>query len=150
MRKDHIEQKRFAVAMGLLQALEIPLDVSRYLMEKDRQERVLVVLVTVAEAFDLKRLMLEQKRSGDLLFDILPKENLYALLCRDTDIEGGFQMIKRLKRHLDLSHIESFIVEIEVRKSYAGGSRDIIYRLFELFVNACETERKEIFFYSLH
>ena len=154
MRKNeeryYIKQKHLKLALRLLEELEKPLEVLHFLMQRDEIGDLVIVLLSAPGGFDLKRMLEEQKRESDLMFELLPEENLYAVLCQNTDIEGGFQMAKRLKRHLDLAQQESIIVELEIHKSVHYESKDILFKLFDLYVDAYDAKKNEIVFYSLH
>ena len=139
-----------ALAAKLLDKLSTTVEIVYYLMNR-REERSFVVMLVTAENVDVEKILAEQKRNTDILFEIDRDESIYAIICQDTKIDGGYHFGERVMRHMKINEAESpYCVELEVRTT-THDIKYIIFKLMEEFIKAREEKRSgEIVFKTLY
>jgi len=142
--------REIALAVKLEQALLATIEMIDYLMEHEKTEAYVIMLVSAFDV-DLKGLLLEQKRETDMLFEIDSERSIYAVLCQGTKIDGGYHFAQRLMRHLKLDQAkEPYCVQLEIRKS-GYMVKDVVFRLIDLCLQAKEQKRVgEIVLQTIH
>ena len=139
-----------ALAAKLLEKLSTTVEIIYYLMNR-REERSFVVMLVTAENLDLEKILVEQKRNTDILFEINKDESIYAIICQDTKIDGGYHFGERVMRHMKIKEAEDpYCIELEVRTT-THDIKYIIFKLMEEFIKAREEKRSgEIVFKTLY
>ena len=138
------------LALSVLNKLEKPLELLYYLMKREN-ERPLVLMLLSADGVELEVLLETEKRDTDLLFEIDKENNLYALICQETKIDGGYRFAERFHRTLETQNATNvYSVEIEVC-STRYEIKEVVFKLIETYMKAINEEREgEIIFHSLH
>ena len=129
-QRDHIRftGDDIALAAKMLDKLTSTIDIMYYLMERG-EERAFVVMLVTAENIDVKKSLAEEKRTTDILFKIDKKESLYAIICQDTKIDGGYHFADRVVRNMLLSKGKNiYCTQLEVRTT----THNIKYVIFEM------------------
>ncbi len=139
-----------ALASKMLDELSTTIEMVYYLMNRG-EERSFVVMLVTADACDVSDILKEQKRNTDILFELDPENAIYAIICQDTKIDGGYHFGERVMRHLKLNEAKDpYCIELEVRNT-TYDIKYIIFRLMEMFLQSKEEERSgEIVFKTLH
>jgi hypothetical protein len=139
-----------SLAAKLLEKLTTTVEIIYYLMNR-REERSFVVMLVTAENIDVKNILAEQKRNTDILFEIDKEDSIYAIICQDTKIDGGYHFGERVMRHMKLKEARSpYCVELEVRTT-THDIKYIIFKLMEEFIKARDEKRSgEIIFKTLY
>ena len=85
------------------------------------------------------------------MFEIGAEEKLYALICQDTKIDGGYHFADRLVRKtIEGGGEEVYCVELEIRTT-VHKIRYLIYRLMELFIQTRQNKQTgEVIFKALN
>jgi hypothetical protein len=137
------------LALTVLEKLEKPLELLYYLMKREH-ERPFVIMLLSARKVELERLIELEKRDTDLLFEIDKDHALYALICQETKIDGGYRFAERFHRTLESKNAEHiYSVEIEVGSSKYE-IKEVVFKLIETYMKAINEEREgEIIFHSL-
>ena len=137
------------LALTVLERLEKPLELLYYLMKREH-ERPFVIMLLSARKVELERLIELEKRDTDLLFEIDKDHALYALICQETKIDGGYRFAERFHRTLESENAENiYSVEIEVG-STRYEIKEVVFKLIETYMKAISEEREgEIIFHSL-
>ncbi len=135
----------------MLDKLSSTIDIMYFLMERREERGFVAMLISAKGIDDMEGLIRQQKRETDILFEIDPDNNLYALVCQDTKIDGGYHFAERLmKKSMEEGGSEVYCTELEVR-STSYKIRYIIYRLMELFIETKEKEQAgEVVFKALN
>ena len=135
---------------SMLEKLSSTIDIMYFLMER-QEERGFVSMLVSAKNIDLKRLIEKEKRDTDIMFEISEEEKLYAIICQDTKIDGGYHFAERLlKKILEGKGEEVYCIEFEIR-SVSHKIKYIIYRLMELYLQTKQAKIKsEIVFKTLN
>ncbi|WP_295420602.1 hypothetical protein [Sulfurovum sp.] len=143
------DEKGIKLALAILDKLEKPLELLYYLMKRER-DRTFVIMLLSADEMELENLIKAEKRDSDLLFEIDKENNLYALICQETKIDGGYRFAERFHRALEHKKIKnSYSVEIEVG-SPRHEIKEVIFKLIETYMKAVNDEREgEIIYHSL-
>jgi hypothetical protein len=139
-----------ALTAKMLDKLSTTIEIVYYLMNRG-EERSFVVMMVTAEECDVGSILQEQKRNTDILFELNKEENIYAIICQDTKIDGGYHFGERVMRHLKLSEAKDpYCIELEVRNT-TYDIKFIIFKLMEMFIQTKEEERSgEVVFKALH
>jgi KaiC/GvpD/RAD55 family RecA-like ATPase len=139
-----------SLAAKLLDKLTTTVEIIYYLMNR-REERSFVVMLVTAENIAVQNILVEQKRDTDILFEIDKEESIYAIICQDTKIDGGYHFGERVMRHMKLNEAKMpYCVELEVRTT-THDIKYIIFKLMEEFIKARDEKRSgEIIFKTLY
>ena len=139
-----------SLAATLLEKISTTVEILYYLMNR-REERSFVVMLVTAENAEVGKILNEQKRNTDILFEIDKEASTYAVICQDTKIDGGYHFGERVMRHLKLQDAdEPYCVELEVRTT-THDIKYIIFKLMEEFIEARQHKHfGEIIFKTLY
>ena len=144
-----ITEKVFKQLTNLLDQLGNSIELLYYLMNINQEKSFVAALIS-ADEIDLEAMIMQQKRKTDILFEIDKKKNLYALLCQDTRLEGGYYFIKRLVETAQKEGGKNvYCSEVDVPNTHHP-IHEIIFRLLNMY-NRVKSEKADgkISFYSL-
>jgi len=152
LQKDHIrfDANDISLAAKLVDALGTTIDIMYYLMERG-EERAFVVMLITGQSIDLKTLLIKEKRNTDILFEIDKEASLYAIICQDTKIDGGYHFADRVVRNM-ISHKSEdiYCTQLEVRTT-AHNIKYVVFKLIETYIKAKQDKKQsEIVFRTLH
>ena len=138
------------LALSIMDKMEKPIELMYYLMEREHEKPFVIILIS-AEDIELASLIRTEKRDTDLLFKIDEGENLFALICQETKVDGGYRFAERLLRSLVLNNAHTiYCTEMEIR-STKYDIKEVIFKSIESYISAKkEKKEKEIIFRSLH
>lgn len=138
------------LAANLIDKLTSTMEVVYYLMERGDETSFVLVLLS-AENVEMEKLLTNQKRATDILFEIEAESNLYAVICQDTKIDGGYHFANRVVGDIKLLEgRENYCAELEVR-STAYDIKYVIFKLLETYNQAREEKKAgEIIFKTLN
>ena len=134
----------------MLEKMSSTIDIMFFLMERKEENNFVAMLVS-AQSIDLKDLIEKEKRDTDIMFEIDAEEPLYAIICQDTKIDGGYHFSERLVRNAVTSGGEQvYCTDLEVRTT-SHKIKYIIYRLMELYLQTKQAKKHgEIVFKTLN
>jgi hypothetical protein len=143
-------EKEIKLATSMVKQIEDSLDLMFYFMERSRDNSFVLMLMT-AENVDLKPLLEAEKRNTDIVYDINSEENVCAMICQETKVEGGYRFAERIIRNLVLDKGEDiYCSEIEVRTTKYS-AKDVIFSVLDGFVRARQEKKSgEIIFKSVY
>ncbi len=143
-------EKEIHLTVSMIRQLEDVLDLMFYLMDRSTENTFVLMLIT-AEKVDLKGVLEKEKRNTDIVYEINKEENVYAMICQETKVDGAYRFVERLIKHLNSEKGEDiYCSEIEVRTTKFS-AKDIIFRVVDGFVKARLAERSgEIVFKSIY
>jgi len=126
------------------------IEIVYYCMDHGEKSSIVVMLLT-AEELDLYKLLKKEKRDTDILVEIDKNESLYAIICQDTQIDGGYHFAERILNSMkDADAKDIYCSALEVRTT-RDDIRYIIFKLTEIFVKSRrEGISGEIIFKSLN
>jgi len=147
--KLRLNEDAIRLSLSVLKKMEKPIELMYYLMEHE-DERPFVIMLISAKNVKLEKVLRKEKRDTDLLLNIKKKDNLYALICQETKVDGAYNFSKRL---IDSIHkhngSEIYCTETEIRSAHYGVN-EIIFKSVESYVSAKKDKRmNEIIFRSL-
>jgi len=152
MRRDHIrfDGNDISLAATMVDKLASTIDIMYYLMERG-EERAFVIMLVSAENIDVETLLEKEKRNTDILFEIDKEASLYAIICQDTKIDGGYHFAERVVRNMLLHKSEDiYCAELEVRTT-AHNIKYVVFKLIETYIKAKQNKKEgEIIFKSLN
>jgi len=143
-------EKEICLATNMIKELKDALELMFYLMNH-RTENSFVLMLITAENIDLKKIIKDEKRNTDILYDIDKEECICAVICQETKVDGGYRFAERIIRNIRLNEgIDIYCSEIEVRTTKYS-PKDIIFRVVDGFVEARQKEKSgEIVFKSVY
>jgi recombinational DNA repair protein RecR len=138
------------LAAKMLDQLTSTIDIVYYLLNRG-DERSFVVMLLSAKNVDMNMILKEQKRNTDILFEIDKEASIYAIVCQDTKIDGGYHFAERVLQSLISNKAdEIYCTQLEVRTT----TYDIKYIIFKLIENyikiKADKRESEIVFKTLH
>lgn len=142
--------KEIQLAVKLLDELQTTIDIVYYLMEQEKEQAFVLMMLT-AQDVDLNTLLNNEKRDTDILFEIDKDEPIYVMLCQDTKVDGGYHFAERVIRNIQLDEgKEIYCTELEVRATHYS-PKHIVLKLLETFVKSRQLNKSnEIVFRSLN
>ena len=138
------------LALSVIEQLEKPIELMYYLMDRENEKPFVIMLIS-ANDVALDDLLIKQKRDTDLLFEINDNKNLYAIICQETKVDGGYRFAERILRSLvEDNASDVYCTEIEVR-STRYDKKEVIFKAIESYIRSVkEVKEGEIIFRSLH
>ena len=139
-----------ALAAKMLNILSNTIDIVYYLMDRG-DERSFVVMLVSAENIDLHALLDMEKRDTDILFEIDEEASVYAVICQDTKIDGGYHFAERVLQHMKEENAEEiYCTELEVRTT-THNIKYVIFKVLETFIKSKVDGRSgEVIFKSIN
>ncbi len=139
-----------SLAAKMVDKLTGTIDIMYYLMGRG-EARAFVVMIVTAQNIDLKTLLEKEKRNTDILFDIDEAESLYAIICQDTKIDGGYHFADRVVRNMILDKGDDiYCTELEIRTT-THDIKYVVLKLIETFIKSKQDKKQgEIVFRTLH
>ena len=134
----------------MVDKLTSTIDIMYYLMNRG-EERAFVVMLVSAQNIDVKTLLTKEKRNTDILFEIDEAESLYAIICQNTKIDGGYYFAERVLRNMILDKGEDiYCTQLEVRTT-THDIKYVILKLIEIFIESKQDKKQgEIVFRALN
>ena len=152
MQRDHIRFNgdEISLAAKMVDKLTSTIDIMYYLMNRG-EERAFVVMLVSAQNIDVKTLLTKEKRNTDILFEIDEAESLYAIICQNTKIDGGYYFAERVLRNMILDKGEDiYCTQLEVRTT-THDIKYVILKLIEIFIESKQDKKQgEIVFRALN
>ena len=138
------------LTITLMEKLKNAIDIVYYLMDHQDEDEFVLLLMN-AENVDLEILLEEAKRDSDILFEIDKEKSIYAMLCQDTKVDGGYRFAERIIRNIvSKDGTGIYCAELEVR-STSYDLKDVILKLVETFIKAKQDGKSgEIIYKSLN
>jgi len=135
---------------NMVDKLTTTIDIMYYLMERG-EERAFVIMLVSAQNIDMHALLTKEKRNTDILFEIDKEASVYAIVCQDTKIDGGYHFADRVVRSLLLNKGESvYCTQLEVTRT-THNIKYVIFKLIEIFVKTKQDKKHgEVVFKTLH
>ena len=138
------------LAAKILEKLSGTMDIVYYLMNRG-DGRSFVLMLVSAKDIDMGTLLEKEKRDTDILFEIDKEDSLYALVCQDTKIDGGYYFAERLLHHMQLDNAtDIYCTDLEIRTTNHE-MKFVILKLIETYMKSKQDGRSnEIVFKSLN
>ena len=138
------------LTITLMEKLKNAIDIVYYLMDHQDEDEFVLLLMN-AENVELEMLLEEAKRDSDILFEIDKEKSIYAMLCQDTKVDGGYRFAERIIRNvISKDGTDIYCAELEVR-STSYNLKDVILKLVETFIKAKQDGKSgEIIYKSLN
>ena len=143
-------ESEIKLALSVMDKMEKPIELMYYLMEREHEKPFVIILIS-AKDIELGSLLKSEKRDTDLLFEIEETKSLFALICQETRVDGGYRFAERLLRSVVSNNGHSvYCTEMEVRSTkYA--IKEVIFKSIESYITALkENKESEIVFRSLN
>lgn len=122
------------LAVKMIDELSTPMEVLYYLLDHRRINSFVFILVS-ANDIDTYKVLQKQKRNTDLLFKIDEGESLYALLCQETKVDGGYMFAERIIRSLAQDKASSIYCTVLEVRTNRYQIKDIIFKGLESYLN---------------
>ena len=130
-------EKEIKLTVNMVKELEIPLELMFYLMDRSAENTFVLMLLT-AEDIALKALLENEKRNTDIVYNVYPEENVYAMICQETKVDGGYRFAERVIRKIKAEEGKDiYCSELEVNNSKYT-PKDVVFRVLDGFTKARE------------
>jgi len=138
------------LTITLMEKLTNAVDIVYYLMDH-QDEDTFVLLLMKAQNVELEMLLEAEKRESDILFEIDKEKSIYAMLCQDTKVDGGYRFAERIIGNITSNKgTDIYCAELEVRSTNYK-MRGVILKLVETFIKAQQEGKSgEIIYKSLN
>ena len=143
-KRGHIEysEKELLLGLKIMDRLEKVTDMMLYFL--DRQHIKFTYILICAADEDFETFLQEEKRDTDILVPIDEKQTLYAIVCQETDIEGGYRFAERLIRSLNVERRRECVdCTVLTVSSTRYSTQQIIFRLLESYLALSKKESAE-------
>ncbi len=138
------------LAVKIVDNISSTLEIMYYLMEHEEGQSFVIMLIS-AQNIDLQTLLEEERRDTDILFEIDKENSVYAIICQDTKIDGGYHFAERVVGNIIVNKGEDvYCAEQEVRATHHN-IKYVVLKLTEAFIKAKQDKKHgEIVFRTLH
>ena len=143
-KRGHIaySEKELLLGLNMIDRLEKITDMMLYFL--DRQHIKFTYILMCASDENFESFLREEKRDTDILVPIDEKQTLYAIVCQETDIEGGYRFAERIIRLLDIEkHHECLHCSVLTVSSTHYSTQQIIFHLLESYLALSKKEPAE-------
>ena len=138
------------LTITLMEKLKNAIDIVYYLIDHHDEDEFVLLLMN-AQNIELGILLEEAKRDSDILFEIDKEKSIYAMLCQDTKVDGGYRFAERIISDIvSKDGTDIYCAELEVRSTNYK-LRDVMLKLVETFIKTQkEGKSGEIVYKSLN
>ena len=136
-------EKELLLGLKMMERLEKITDMMLFLL-KHRNLYFSYILISANEK-NLKTTLRQEKRETDLLMPIDTNMNLYAIICQETKIEGGYRFSERLIRTLEVeggSEHKHHCVVLTV-SSLTHSFREIVFHLLDIYISQQNDKKRQ-------
>ena len=138
------------LTVALMEKLKNAIDIVYYLMDHKDADTFVLMLIN-AKNVELGTLLEKEKRDSDIFFEIDKDKSIYAMLCQDTKVDGGYRFAERIIGNIvSEDGTDIYFAELEVRTT-TYQLRDVMLKLVETFIKSQhEGKSGEIIYKSLN
>jgi len=128
-------EKEVEIAVEMQKELGAEIDMLLYMLDKTQTKFTIIVIK--AEYDDLYEYILNTKRDSDILKVIDAKYGIFAIICQDTTVDGGYMFANRvvttLTNEKEVKDVTCIALEVRTNRYDV---RDIVYKAFQLYIHA--------------
>jgi len=139
-----------SLAAKMLDKISTTIDIIYYLMTRG-EERSFVIMLLSTKYENTAEMLEKEKRDTDILFEIDSCDGIYAIICQDTKVDGGYKFAERIMKKLRENDAKDiYLTELEVRTTKYD-IKYVVFKLIEMHVKSkIAKKEQEIVFGSLH
>jgi hypothetical protein len=139
-----------SLAAKMLDKISTTMDIIYYLMTRG-EERAFVIILLSTKCKKTTEMLKNEKRDTDILFEIDGGNGIYAIICQDTKVDGGYRFAERIMKKLRENDAkDTYLTELEVRTTEYD-IKYVIFKLIEMHIKSkIAKKEQEIVFNSLH
>jgi len=142
--------KEINMAIHMKKELEDVLDIMFYLMQNSRENTFVTILIS-AKNIALKEVLEKEKRDTDLVYDIDKDESICAMICQETEVDGGYHFAQRIIENITAVEGKEIYCSVLEVKTNKYSAKDIIFRTLNTYLKARHEEKSgQIIFKSLY
>lgn len=128
------------LALKIVKDLEQVVELMYHMMEHEGSDAFVLMLIT-AKDIELKLLLDNQKRKTDMLFEIDKDKALYAMLCQDTQVDGGYHFGERLIKSItSIKGNTIYCSALEVRSTKMT-PKSVFFKLIEMLIKSKQEKK---------
>jgi len=130
-----VRYDEWAMKLGVefYQHSEVPMRLLYHLMKGKRLHSFSAIMLQ-SDLEDFGEFLKTHKRKTDLLYDVSPREGIYALLCQETQVDGGYYFMQRLKGLMEQAKGPGLTAAIVGVESTIYPVQDLIFIVLDDFV----------------
>ncbi len=126
-------ERELQLGLKMIDKLEKITEMMLYFLDRERVKFTYILLCADDENFE--SFLNKEKRDTDLLIPIDEEKTLYAIVCQETDIEGGYRFAERIIRLLEIDmHRECLHCNVMTVSSTHYNAQAIIFHLLEAYL----------------
>ena len=138
------DEEIFKIGIKLYEIFDVPMDIV-YHMLKNGKIKSFSAIILQSDVDDFETFLKKTKRKTDYLFPIDKEKRIFAMLCQETQVDGGFYFIKRLNNVMKSGEggeeITAAIVGVE---STHYSVRDLIFFMLDTYLKVLNDEENNI------
>ncbi len=125
-----------------------PFDLFYHMLKTGRLQSFSVILLR-SESKDFAEFLRVNKRKTDVLYGVEGEDNLYVLLCQETQVDGGFYFMKRLAKVLEEGEKPPFKAVIIGVENTRYEIEELLFFIVDTYLKLDEYPEKEFVYRSV-
>lgn len=125
-----------------------PFDLFYHMLKTERLQSFSVILLR-SEIDDFFEFLHENKRKTDVLYRVEGVDDLYILLCQETQVDGGFYFMKRLAKIVEESGETPFKAAIVGVENTRYGIDELLFYIIDTYLKLEENPEENFVFRSV-
>ncbi len=121
------------LGINILNQVNMPLRFLYQIFEENNRDPFAIMLISALHT-DLGELVRAQKRESDMLFEVDKGENIYAIICQDTKVDGGYYLINRLSRYIYGDQGSDFIATVVEIVNTDHRPEEVVLKLLDTYL----------------
>jgi hypothetical protein len=129
------------LGINLYEKTESIIEVLYHLMKYGRLKSFSVIL-THSPMDNFGDFLEKEKRDTDILIEVDAGKNVYALLCQETQVDGGYYFVRRLTQASQKFEKNKIIATVTALESIRYDIKDVIFIILDSYLKLLEGDGK--------
>ena len=129
------------LGINLYEKTESIIEVLYHLMKYGRLKSFSVIL-THSPMDNFGDFLEKEKRDTDILIEVDSEKNVYALLCQETQVDGGYYFVRRLTQASRKFEKNKIIATVTALESIRYDIKDVIFIILDSYLKLLEGDSK--------
>ena len=129
------------LGINLYEKTESIIEVLYHLMKYGRLKSFSVIL-THSPMDNFGDFLEKEKRDTDILIEVDAGKNVYALLCQETQVDGGYYFVRRLTQAPQKFEKNKIIATVTALESIRYDIKDVIFIILDSYLKLLEGDGK--------
>jgi len=129
------------LGINLYEKTDSIIEVLYHLMKYGRLKSFSVIL-THSPMDNFGDFLEKEKRDTDILIEVDAGKNVYALLCQETQVDGGYYFVRRLTQASQKFEKNKIIATVTALESIRYDIKDVIFIILDSYLKLLEGDGK--------